>query len=268
MGKGIVSIFVVFGILYGLHITEPSNFKPDRPSPADKFAKLEPTKIAKKNPESPKARMMSPKKSEKPEEKFAQEWVNPEGDKKLAKAPLTQVETPEAKLVPPKQEAKPIEIKKEAKPKVAEPKKLSGELVLNNSTKEETATEEGSARPGFDALPSEINGGNANIYFAFDSYELSKSGDRALTKLAAKLISDPSLSVQIAGHTDSVGDPEVNKAFSSARAQAVLNKLSSLGVPRDRTKIVSYGKSKPSESNASAKGRSANRRVEVQIIQK
>ena len=76
------------------------------------------------------------------------------------------------------------------------------------------------------------------------------------------------MTIEIGGHTDSQGVPGKNLALSKARANAVLNYLSSKGVPKNRLKSKGYGQTKPVASNNNAAGRARNRRVEFTILAK
>ncbi|HSN13411.1 MAG TPA: OmpA family protein [Anaeromyxobacteraceae bacterium] len=87
--------------------------------------------------------------------------------------------------------------------------------------------------------------------------ELEKMGD-----ILAKYSDDR---VQIAGHTDSVGDPKKNQALSERRAAAVKAVIVSRGVQEQQVTVVGYGETKPVADNATPAGRSKNRRVELHI---
>jgi outer membrane protein OmpA-like peptidoglycan-associated protein len=73
--------------------------------------------------------------------------------------------------------------------------------------------------------------------------------------------------VEVAGHTDNVGDPVKNQKLSQDRATAVKAFLLKKGVLEGRLRAVGYGQDKPLESNTSSKGREANRRVEFNIVE-
>jgi outer membrane protein OmpA-like peptidoglycan-associated protein len=71
------------------------------------------------------------------------------------------------------------------------------------------------------------------------------------------------LRVEIAGHTDNVGDEDANKSLSMKRARSVLNYLVSKGIPKARMTARGYGMERPVASNNTEDGRAANRRIEV-----
>ncbi|HEV2664132.1 MAG TPA: OmpA family protein [Blastocatellia bacterium] len=88
-----------------------------------------------------------------------------------------------------------------------------------------------------------------------------------LSKLAGILLAYPGLlTLEIEGHTDSVGSDELNNRLSQSRAQSVGDYLTTAGVKSERVKAVrGFGKSKPIASNNTAAGRQMNRRVEIVI---
>lgn len=75
-----------------------------------------------------------------------------------------------------------------------------------------------------------------------------------------------SLSVQINGHTDNVGDPVANEALSKARAEAVKRFLmtnSPKNFPEQRVTTRGFGDAQPVADNSTATGKAQNRRVEI-----
>ncbi|HKX28838.1 MAG TPA: OmpA family protein [Blastocatellia bacterium] len=88
-----------------------------------------------------------------------------------------------------------------------------------------------------------------------------------LSKLAGIFMAYPGdLTLEIEGHTDSVGSDELNNRLSQSRAQSVRDYLVQSGVKTDRVKSVQgFGKTKPIATNETAAGRQANRRVEIVI---
>lgn len=86
-----------------------------------------------------------------------------------------------------------------------------------------------------------------------------------MDRLAKFLIETPERSVQIEGHTDSIGSDTYNQDLSMRRASAVRDALQSRGVPGDRVVATGKGEALPIASNDSAGGRQQNRRVEIII---
>jgi OOP family OmpA-OmpF porin len=73
-------------------------------------------------------------------------------------------------------------------------------------------------------------------------------------------------SLEIAGHTDSVGDAAVNQKLSQRRADAVRKYLVQSGVSAARLKATGYGEAQPVADNNSESGRKANRRIEFRVL--
>ena len=76
----------------------------------------------------------------------------------------------------------------------------------------------------------------------------------------------PKVTIEVAGHTDNTGDAEANQTLSQARAQAVYDYLTDMGVASDRMTPRGYGQDKPIDSNETEEGRQKNRRTEFQIL--
>ena len=72
--------------------------------------------------------------------------------------------------------------------------------------------------------------------------------------------------VEVAGHTDSVGDESYNQQLSEQRAQAVKDYLVKGGVGEGRITVVGYGEAQPRGSNDTVEGRRLNRRVEIRVV--
>jgi peptidoglycan-associated lipoprotein len=85
----------------------------------------------------------------------------------------------------------------------------------------------------------------ADVFFAYDSTELSETTRASLQKNADFLKKRASTQVMIEGHADSRGTNEYNLALGERRADAVRDYLVSLGVPTARMTIVSKGKEQP-----------------------
>lgn len=88
-----------------------------------------------------------------------------------------------------------------------------------------------------------------------------------LDQVASVMRSNPGIKVVIEGHTDSRGSEGYNLTLSEARANSVRAALVERGIPQSRMDARGFGETKPVASNRTRKGRSANRRVEFNILQ-
>lgn len=91
--------------------------------------------------------------------------------------------------------------------------------------------------------------------------------EKSLSELAKFLEENPKVKIRINGHTDSVGDPGLNKGLSLERAGSVRDFLVSKGIQFENIRISGWGGTRPIASNATEAGRSKNRRVELEVIQ-
>lgn len=105
------------------------------------------------------------------------------------------------------------------------------------------------------------------IYFLTASAQLLPESFNALNQVAAILIRNPHLNLQIHGHTDNVGTAPFNQDLSERRAKAVLNFLQQQGVSQQRLTAKGFGQQQPIASNNTTEGRSQNRRVELHLYQ-
>ena len=104
-----------------------------------------------------------------------------------------------------------------------------------------------------------------DVLFATGQAQLKPGAANNLAKLLSFLKQNPESSITIEGHTDSVGDEQMNQSLSQRRAEAVKAYLVSSGVQPDRINAVGRGEAFPVADNASNTGRQLNRRVEVII---
>ena len=82
----------------------------------------------------------------------------------------------------------------------------------------------------------------------------------------AKIIKENNLRVEIAGHTDNVGEDSYNMSLSLRRAEAVKSFLVKQGCSSNLFEVVGHGEAKPQTTNDTAEGRALNRRVEMRFL--
>ncbi|MCB1916549.1 MAG: OmpA family protein [Rhodocyclaceae bacterium] len=103
------------------------------------------------------------------------------------------------------------------------------------------------------------------IAFASGSRIVSQPARPILDRTAQALEDHPGWRVVIEGHTDSVGRELFNQELSHQRAASVMDYLVSQGLDAGKIESVGRGEHAPIADNATAKGRAANRRIEIII---
>ncbi|SDK64495.1 WD40-like Beta Propeller Repeat [Catalinimonas alkaloidigena] len=106
-----------------------------------------------------------------------------------------------------------------------------------------------------------------NIWFDFDKAVLKDMSMSELRRVTNFLNENPSVKIEISGHTDYIGSDAYNKALSQRRAEAVYSYLVKNGIAKDRLTAKGYGEERPTASNETEEGRAQNRRVEFSILE-
>ncbi|EGV31987.1 OmpA/MotB domain protein [Thiorhodococcus drewsii AZ1] len=106
----------------------------------------------------------------------------------------------------------------------------------------------------------------SELRFSPGQAELPAAKLPSLDRVAELLAKQPDLRVRVEGHTDSSGGENLNLSLSKRRAEAVRQALVSLGVSADRISAEGVGSERPIATNATAHGRSLNRRVEIYLL--
>jgi outer membrane protein OmpA-like peptidoglycan-associated protein len=104
------------------------------------------------------------------------------------------------------------------------------------------------------------------IQFETASATLLASSHGILDNVYQVLVDAPYLRLRIEGHTDAEGSDEANLTLSEERARSVRVYLESKGIESSRLESVGHGESRPIDTNRTASGRTANRRVEFLIL--
>jgi outer membrane protein OmpA-like peptidoglycan-associated protein len=104
-----------------------------------------------------------------------------------------------------------------------------------------------------------------NVYFQQSSTNLIENSQKNLLQVVDFLNENPSIKIQISGHTDNVGKEHSNKHLSKLRAIAVMNFLIDEGIEASRLSAEGYGSAFPICPNDSEKNKKRNRRVEFEI---
>lgn len=103
----------------------------------------------------------------------------------------------------------------------------------------------------------------SDISFATNSAEVKGQFAPLLNKFAQTLKENPNTDVVIVGYTDSTGNDSINNPLSLRRANSTRQYLVNQGVSPSRIQTEGRGSADPIASNATAEGRSRNRRVEI-----
>lgn len=104
------------------------------------------------------------------------------------------------------------------------------------------------------------------VNFRSGSSALTPTSRPILDRVAEALVNNPTVRVEVAGHTDNSGSVATNRRLSQSRANSVRAYLISKGVDGSRVTAAGYGPDQPKVANTSAAARAENRRVELKQI--
>jgi outer membrane protein OmpA-like peptidoglycan-associated protein len=105
----------------------------------------------------------------------------------------------------------------------------------------------------------------SDVLFDTGSFTLKPGAREKLAKVSGILLAHPGLTMQIEGHTDSVGSDGFNVKLSEQRADSVKDFLGEQGVSLSSITAQGFGKAEPVATNDTAEGRQRNRRVEIVV---
>ncbi len=105
-----------------------------------------------------------------------------------------------------------------------------------------------------------------NITFETNSADLKPTSFAELDRVIELMYQNPSVVIEIAAHTDDVGNDDYNLKLSERRATSVIQYLNKKGIVNKRFEARGYGKSKPLIPNDTEEARAQNRRVELIIL--
>lgn len=105
------------------------------------------------------------------------------------------------------------------------------------------------------------------VTFETGSDKITAGSKPTLDLAVQKLKENPTVKVEVAGHTDSTGKAESNRVLSQKRADAVRQYLVDGGVAATQVSAKGYGPDEPIANNDTADGRAKNRRVELRVKQ-
>lgn len=104
-----------------------------------------------------------------------------------------------------------------------------------------------------------------NIFFETAKFDLKAESLAELDKVVQLLNDNPSLKIEIGGHTDNAGIAKNNITLSNNRAQSAVKYLVSKGIAAGRLTSKGYGAAKPVADNKTEAGKALNRRTELKV---
>jgi peptidoglycan-associated lipoprotein len=139
----------------------------------------------------------------------------------------------------------------------------TAQSAANAAAVKATAVDTASKRLIFQVVINDAEGG-----FQLGKAELPAEVKAKLDELANKLKADPAGNyIEIEGHTDSTGTPELNERLGLARAEAAKKYLyDTYQIPLHKINVISYGEDKPVAPNTTKAGRAQNRRVVIKVL--
>jgi outer membrane protein OmpA-like peptidoglycan-associated protein len=105
-----------------------------------------------------------------------------------------------------------------------------------------------------------------NIFFDLNQYALKSSSQVELDNIVQLMKENPTLKIQINGHTDNIGKSKDNLVLSENRAKEVVKYLTEKGIQSQRLTYKGYGATQPVADNSTEQGRAKNRRTELKVI--
>ncbi len=139
---------------------------------------------------------------------------------------------------------------------------MNNDILLGYYFIDDVRVEKFSDRSKVYTPESSAPNGLDNIYFETDKYDLVGQSFSTLDNVANYLNRNPSLTIQIIGHTDNDGEDYHNQILSDNRANAVKQYLVNKGIAASRLTHIGKGSREPIASNDTPEGKQQNRRVE------
>jgi outer membrane protein OmpA-like peptidoglycan-associated protein len=157
----------------------------------------------------------------------------------------------------------------------------TGKISMLGKTQEHLERMHEEQRARFERVQALFNDREANVYrqknnvlisvhgfkFPVGSAEIRPENFALMNKIVKAIGEFKSSKINVSGHTDSTGSADVNKILSDQRAKNVAKFFTEVGgIDGNRIQARGFGQEKPVASNATAEGRSLNRRVEILIV--
>ncbi|OFX47303.1 MAG: hypothetical protein A2X13_03860 [Bacteroidetes bacterium GWC2_33_15] len=107
-----------------------------------------------------------------------------------------------------------------------------------------------------------------NIFFETNKATLKSESYAELERVLQLLIQNPTVRLEISGHTDNIGGFRANQQLSESRAKSVVEYLIGRGIEKSRLEYKGYSFNQPVADNNTEAGRAQNRRVEFKVLSK
>jgi outer membrane protein OmpA-like peptidoglycan-associated protein len=107
-----------------------------------------------------------------------------------------------------------------------------------------------------------------SVLFKQSTFELLPESNDELDMVVAFLKYNPTVEIELEGHTDDAGGKEANLKLSQERVDVVKNYITASGISAKRVKGIGYGGANPITTNRNEEGRRQNRRVEFKVVKK
>ncbi len=105
-----------------------------------------------------------------------------------------------------------------------------------------------------------------NLFFESAKADLLPASMPELRKIARLMSQNPTMKIEVSGHTDNIGKDPDNLLLSQKRANSVRDHLVKQGIPAGRIIPKGYGETKPLNDNADDSKRLLNRRIEFKVL--
>lgn len=106
-----------------------------------------------------------------------------------------------------------------------------------------------------------------NVIFEVGKSRIDPESYAELDLVLQMMNENPTMVIQLEGHTDFLGDPKENLKLSQQRVESVKVYLNSQGIARNRMKTKAFGGAQPLSRDNTPEAHRLNRRVEVRILQ-
>lgn len=107
-----------------------------------------------------------------------------------------------------------------------------------------------------------------NVFYDIDKFTIRQESRVELEKLIQFLKANPTVVIEVGGHTDNTGVKQKNLDLSNNRAKTVTEFIIAAGIAANRVVFKGYADTQPIADNKTDQGRQLNRRTEVKIIRR